>query len=169
MGQASAEIGRPRFLASRTRARCGGAEVLAMDPGAGELGEQDVAGDDHFLAAEGQPADPGEVPIAFVHDAVGDKRVILAMIHDGQVEHLGVFAGARMRSLFCTQWPSSVMAMTPAFFKPRWGEFLAGDALGDGAGDEDVDAGFGLGAFADEGDIAGVVNGGRCWACRRWK
>jgi len=37
------------------------------------------------------------------------------------------------------QWPSSLMATTPAFFKGTdRSQFLAGDPLGDGAGDEHI-------------------------------
>ena len=60
------------------------------------------------------------------------------------------------------QWPSSVMATTPARFKSADGrEFLAGDVLGDGAGDENIHDAFARRAFADERDGAGGVNRGQ--------
>ena len=64
-----------------------------------------------------------------------------------------------MSSLFWTQWPSSVMATTPGAFQAADGrELLAGDVLGDGAGDKDIHDAFARRAFADERDGSGVVN-----------
>src|SRR5688500_5756823 len=81
-------------FAEETHAACG-TEVLAMDAGAGEFSEENVARDDGFFAGGGPAAEAKDsAVVAFVDDAVTDERVVLAVIENGEVEHAGVFASA---------------------------------------------------------------------------
>ena len=80
---------RPR-LAQEPHAS-GRADVLAMDPVIAQFREEDVARDDRFLARR-RPAGQAEqrAPVAFMHDAVADEVVVLAMIEHRQAEHARV-------------------------------------------------------------------------------
>ena len=70
-------------------------QVLTMNLPIGDLGQQDVAGDDDFLGHGRPPAQAKRsAPVTFVHHAVGGDIVILAVIHHRQVEHLCVLDGA---------------------------------------------------------------------------
>jgi len=109
---------------------------------------------DHHFFAGCRPAaqTEGSAPVPFVHNAICHQRIILAMIHHWQIEHfLRIRGRAAIISLFCTQWPSSVMATTPARFKgPDWRQLLPGDAFRDRAGDEHVHCSQFCGAFVNE-------------------
>ena len=71
------------------------AEMLAMHARAGQFGQQNVPGDDHFLARRRPTAQAQRhAPIAFVNHAIGNQRVILAMVHDWEIEHPRVFERA---------------------------------------------------------------------------
>src|SRR5882724_4046801 len=69
----------------------GCSEVLAMNVMIAEFGEQNIAHDDRFFACGG-PARQSEqcAPVAFVHDAVADQIVILAMIEYRHANHARV-------------------------------------------------------------------------------
>ena len=65
----------------------------------------------------------------------------------------------RISSLFCTQWPSSVIATTPACFsEPMGASSSPAMFLRDRAGDENIHHAFARRAFADQRDGAGIVN-----------
>ena len=65
--------------------------MLAMHVRAGRFGQQNVPRHHHFLARRRPAAQPQRrAPVAFVHHAIGHQRVILAMVHYRQVEHLRV-------------------------------------------------------------------------------
>ena len=69
-------------------------QMLAMHLRPGQTGQQDIARDDQFLARSRPAAQPkGRAPVTFMHHAVGHDGIILAMIHDGQIEHPGIFQG----------------------------------------------------------------------------
>lgn len=139
-----------------------GADVLAVDGGAGEAGEEDVAGDDGVFADGGPTAQAEDsAPVAFVDDAFIDQAVVLAMIEDGEVEHAGVFHGAAhdlgaLDAMAVIGDGDHAGAVEGA----DGGEFLAGDALGDGTGDEDTDGGILSSGFPDQTDGGGMVDGG---------
>ena len=132
-----------------------------MDARTGKFGEQDVARHDHFLARR-RPAAQTErdAPVTFVHHTVGHERIILAMIHHRQIKHFGVFQRAAHE--FVVLHAMAVVGDghdAGAFERADGCEFLARDVFGNGAGDKDIyDAVLG-GAFIDEGDGPGVVNG----------
>ena len=151
----------PLFGGTQQLHTAGGAEMLAMDPGPGEFGHQDVPGDDHLLAGRGPAAQAqGRAPVAFVHDAIRDQRVILAMIHDRQLEHPGIFTGPAHQLVVLDTVAVIGDGHHAGLIKGTdGGQLLAGDALGDGTGDEDVDQAILAGAFMDEGDRAGIING----------
>ena len=96
-GQISPLIGDaafPRFAQDAHAA--GGAEMLAMNVGAGEFGEQGVARDDDLLAGGG-PAGQAEhgAPVAFVHHTFADEIVVLAMVHDRRGRTCAAYSSAR--------------------------------------------------------------------------
>ena len=63
-----------------------------MDVMIAELGEQDIARDDRFLARRRPARQPEQrAPVAFVHDAVADEIVILAMIEHRHADHARIF------------------------------------------------------------------------------
>ena len=68
-----------------------GRDVLAVNVMIAEFREQNVAHHHRFLARR-RPARQTEqgAPVAFVHHAVADQIVILAMIKHGQINHPGV-------------------------------------------------------------------------------
>ncbi len=74
------------FYTTRTRFTqqahtVGGREVLAMNVMIAKFREQNIAHDHRFLACRGPSGQPEKcAPIAFVHDAVANQIVILAMI-----------------------------------------------------------------------------------------
>ena len=83
------------------------------------------------------------------------------MIHHRQVEHFRVLAG--MAHQFVVLDAMAVVGDghdAGAFESADGRQFLAGDILGDGAGDENIYDAFARGAFADERDGAGGVNRG---------
>lgn len=137
-------------------------EVLAVDVSAGEFGELGVALDDDFFAERG-PAGQAErgAHVAFVHDAFADEVDVLAMVHDGEVEHFGVFQGAP-HEFVVLDATAVVGEGDDARFGHRadGGEFFAREAFGDGPGWEDVDASFGAGFVQYPPDHAGAVDGG---------
>ena len=141
----------------------GGAYMLAVDGRASEFGEEDVALHDHFLA-HGGPAAQSELgaPVALVHDALGGELVILAMIHRGQVEHARVFERAAHEVVVLHAMAVVGDRDDAGLEKLSDGrEFLARDALGDRAGDEDVHRIFLLRFFAQQRDDGGTVDRGR--------
>ena len=134
--------------------------MLAMDFRAGQFREQNVSRHDHLLARR-RPAAQSQrgAPITFVHHAVSHERIILAMIHHRQVEHLRVFAGAAHEFVVLDAMAVVGDGHDAGFFERTDGrEFFAGDIFGDGAGDENIHDAFALRAFADERDGAGIVN-----------
>ena len=79
----------------------------------------------------------------------------------GKSNILAYSKARRIRSLFCTQWPSSRDGDDAGGFERADGsQFLAGDIFGDGARDEDVDFAFARRPFANQRDGARVVDGG---------
>ena len=57
-----------------------------------KLGEQDIARHDRFLARRRPARQPEQrAPVAFMHDAVADEVVILAMIEHRHADHARVF------------------------------------------------------------------------------
>ena len=81
---------RPRFAQQPHTA--GSADVLAVNVMIAKLRQQNVAHDDGFFAGR-RPARQTKqrAPIAFVHHAVADQIVILAMIEHRQAEHARIF------------------------------------------------------------------------------
>ena len=141
----------------------GGAHVLAMDFGAGEFGQENVAGDNGFFA-DGRPAAQAEsrAPVAFVHDAIGNERIILAVIENREIEHAGVFEGAAHEFVILDAFAVVGDGDDAGLFEGTdGGEFFASDALGDGAGDVNIDEAFARGFFANQRDGAGGVDRGR--------
>ena len=67
-------------------------EMLAVDPGIAEIGQENISGHDNFLRGS-RPAGQTEhrAPVPLVHDTAAYHVVILTMVHDGQIEHPGVF------------------------------------------------------------------------------
>ena len=131
-----------------------------MDVRAGFFGEQNVARDDHLLARAG-PTQQAErvVPVALVHHARADERVVLAMIHHRQVEHRGVLQRAPHQVVVLHALPvvgdgdhAGILERADRC------QLLAGDALGDRAGDEHVDLGRTLRAILNQRHRAGVVD-----------
>ena len=69
--------------------------MLAMDVMIAKLGQRRVPQDDCFLAGRRPPGQSQQrAPVAFVHHAVADQIVILAMIEHGQANHARVLDGA---------------------------------------------------------------------------
>jgi hypothetical protein len=139
----------------------GGGDVLAVDVGAGHFGEADVAGDDEVFAGGG-PAAQAEhgAPVAFVHHAIGDDGIILAVVEHREVEHLCVFEGAAHELVVLDAMPVVRDGDDAGAFEGAdGGEFLALEADADGPRDEDVDLGLALALFADQGDGARVIDG----------
>ncbi len=80
---------RPRFAQEPHAA--GRADVLAMNRMIAQLREQNVARDDGFLARRRPAGQPEQrAPVAFVHHAVADEIVVLAMIEHRQADHARV-------------------------------------------------------------------------------
>src|SRR6186713_2783387 len=91
----AADFHPPRARLAQKSHASSGADVLAMNGMIAELGEQNVAGDDHFFAGR-RPSRQTEqsAPVAFVNDAVADEIVILTMIEHRDVDHARVLDGA---------------------------------------------------------------------------
>ncbi len=122
--------------------------------------------------AAGQPRRPSsDVPVTFVHHAVGHERIILAMVHHRQAEHFRVFARAAHEIVVLHAMAVVGDGDDAGLFQPADGrEFLAGNAFGNRAGDEDIHDAFGFGAFVDERDRArDCQSAAMCSACRRRK
>src|SRR5258706_10554902 len=57
----------------------------------GKFGQKYIPRDDDVLAARRPAAQTkGGAPVTLVDDAIGDKIVVLAMVENRQVEHLGI-------------------------------------------------------------------------------
>ena len=93
---ASAVMRAPRVLARRMMStEIARRDVLQVDVRAGVFREDDVARDDDVLGGV-RPAAQAEAGghDALVHHGALRHRGVLAVVHDRQVEHLRVFAGA---------------------------------------------------------------------------
>ena len=123
-----------------------------MNARAGQLRQKNVARNNQFLPRRGPTAQAeNRAPVTFVNDAVGDEGIILAMIHDREIEHAGVFHGAAHQLLFCTQCPSSVMAMMPACLSGTdGGQLFARDIFRNGPGDKNVHLALAFRALSNE-------------------
>src|SRR5882672_2971211 len=94
-----------------------------------------------------------------MHHAVGDERVILAVVKDREVEHLRVFAGAAHEVVVLHTMAVVGDGDNAGFFQSADGsKFFARDVLGDRAGDEDIHDALFLRTFVDEGNGSGIVN-----------
>src|SRR5690606_7415432 len=138
-------------------------DVLHVDVRAGVGGEDDVARDDDVLGGVGPAAqaEPGGHD-ALVHDGADGHGVVLAVVHEREVEHLGVFAGAAHE--FVGLHAVAVVGDgddAGAFERADGGEGLALHADGDAAGLVDLDAGGAGDGVLDELDGAGAVGDGR--------
>src|SRR6266850_6186737 len=114
--------------------------MLTMHVTARRLGEEDVASYDHLLSGRGPTAQAEHsAPIALVHDAVADQRVILAMVHQRQIKHPGVFECPAHE--FIALYTMAVVGYrdhTRSFKRTDRRQLFSGNVLGDGAGNEDV-------------------------------
>ena len=63
-------------------------EMLAMDPGVAEFGQENIS-HDHYFLSRSRPAVQAKhaAPIPLVHDTASHHVVVLAMVHDGKIEH----------------------------------------------------------------------------------
>lgn len=141
-----------------------GADVLAVDGRIAEFGQHDVAGDNHLLAGA-WPAGQAEAktPLALVHDSVADDRVVLAMVHDGEAEHAGVFHRAA-HDFVVLDAMAVVRQRDDSGIEKRadGSEFLAFQSLGDRPGAKNIHAGFARSFFFDPSDRRGAVSRGIC-------
>ena len=139
-----------------------GADVLAVDRGVAKFRQHDVAGDNHFLASA-WPAgqSKAEAPLALVHDAIANNRVILAVIHHGEAEHAGVFHRAA-HDFVVLDAMAVVGERDDSGIEKRadGSEFLAFEAFGNSSSAENIHACFARGFFFDPSDRRGAVGRG---------
>ena len=137
----------------------GRADVLAMNPMVAKFREQNVARDDRFLARRG-PAGQTEqgAPVAFVHDAVADEIVVLAVIEHRQADHARVLDRATHQFVI-------LHAVTVVGDRDHAGlgertdrrQFFAGEILRNRAGRQNVNARHLRRPVLDPGDRARAV------------
>lgn len=135
--------------------------MLAVDVGAGDFGEKNIAGDNGFFAGGG-PTTKAEdsAVVAFVNHAVADERIILAMIEDREIKHAGVFEGAAHEFVALNAFTVVGDGDDSCLFEGTDGrEFFSSDAFRDGASDVDIDETFARSFLADQRDCAGRVDG----------
>ncbi len=133
--------------------------MLAVDRRVAEFREHDVARDDHLLTSA-RPAGKAkpEAPLALVHDTVADDRVVLAVVHDGETEHAGVFHCAA-HDFVVLNAVAIVGECDHSGIKKRSdrSKFLAFQPLGDRSGAENIHTGFARCLFLDPSDRCGAV------------
>jgi hypothetical protein len=138
-------------------------DVLQVDVRAGVFGKYYVAGDDEVFGGVGPSAEAeAGGDDALVHHGTLGHGSVLAVIHDGQVEHLGVFDGAAHE--FVVLDAVAVVGDgddAGAFERADGGEGLALHADGDAAGGENFHDGVAANGVVDVLDGAGVVGDGR--------
>ena len=134
-------------------------EMLAVDPGIAEIGQENISGHDNFLRRP-RPAGQTEhrAPVSLVHHTAAHHVVILAMVHDGQIEHPGV--------LHCAPHHFMVLhavAIVGDGHDARLGHrsdrshLFTVQPLGDSAGREHVDQSVFACAIDDPGDGACAI------------
>ena len=134
--------------------------MLTVNFCAGKFREQNIARHNHFLARR-RPAAQTErgAPVTFMHHAVGHERIILTMIKQRQVKHLGVLAGAAHEIVILHTMAVVGDGDDAGFFQAADGrEFFAGEIFTDGAGDKNIYHAFPSSAFANQRDRASIVN-----------
>ena len=137
-----------------------GTDVLAMDMSAGEFGQLDVAGH-HQLLARGRPAPEPEhgAPETLVHDPIAHQRVVLAMIHQGQVEHGGILERASHQFVVLHAMTVVGDGHHPGLGQqPDRRQFLTRQSPADRTGHMDIHARLAGRLLANQGHGSGVID-----------
>ena len=140
----------------------GGAYMLTVNFRSGRLRQQDVSRDDHLLARSGPAAQAQHrAPVTFMHHAVADERVILAMIHDRQIEHPGILQRATHELMILHAMAVIGNRHDPGLLqRTDRGHFFAGDAFGNCAGHKNIHLPFATGFLLDQRHGGRIVDRG---------
>ena len=141
----------------------GRADVLAMNVMIAKLRQQNVARHDRFLARRRPAGQPEQrAPVAFMHDAVADEIVILAMIHHRHADHARILHRAAHQLVILDAMPV-VRDRDHARLRERTDrrQFFARQTFRNRAGRQNIHARHFRGAILDPRDRARAVRGRR--------
>src|SRR5262249_5238387 len=116
-------------------------EMLAMEARFAEIGQKDISGHHDFLSGS-RPARQSQhrAPKAFMHYAVSDHVIVLAVIEYGEVEHARIFDSAAHQLMVLNAMPIVRYCYNPRLnHGPYRRHLLTLQALGNCSGWVDID------------------------------